>query len=287
MMREFVFADKKRLVLGGRPLIMGILNLAPDSFSDGDADMTVKRAVDKLLELTAAGADIIDIGAESTRPGAKPLAAKEEIARLKPILPAIIQKSLLPVSIDTYHAETAEFAAELGVHMINDVCEGGAPATIKTAARFNLPMVIMHNGRRDLSSAGGIMDCVKDFFRRALYLADEANLPRRNVIFDPGIGFGKDTAENLLLINRLNELKEINGEIYPMLLGASRKRFIGDALGLPTKERDEATGAACVVGMMRGADILRVHNVRVVGRMCRMAHAILTEQNFPVEKYNE
>ena len=276
-MRTYDFPDGKFLRLGRRALIMGILNLTPDSFWDGGKYNALDAALDRANRLIAAGADIIDVGAESTRPGATPVSAAEEISRLMPFLEKFIPRSPVPVSVDTYKAATAEAAAGAGAHIINDVWGlqyAAEPQKMaEVAAKYNLPVVVTHN-RLNFYSDRDIIDEIRDFFRRSLQIADLANLSRDNIILDPGLGFGKDTSTNLLILNRLAELAEIDGKKYPLLLGASRKRFIGETLHLPPEERLEATGAVCLWGVAAGCNILRVHDAEPIARMCRMWEAV-------------
>lgn len=277
--RQYVWQDGKKLEIGKKTLVMGILNVTPDSFSDGGRWNSVDNAVQHMLEMAVDGADIIDIGAESSRPGFVPMSAQEEIERLKPFLAAVLPACPVPVSVDTFKAETAAFAAEQGVHIINDIWglqyenEPGEMADV--AAQYNLPVVAMHNSNSS-EYPGDIIDSMRAFFQRTIDIAAKAGLDGDKLILDPGIGFGKKAEKNLEVINRLHELKCFAGKRYPMLLGASRKSFIGHALDLPVEQRLEATGAACVIGIVKGCNIVRVHDVMAVGRMCSMADAILT-----------
>ncbi len=276
--REYRFSSGKSLILGERTLVMGILNVTPDSFSDGGLWNTPEKALLHAQQMIEDGADIIDVGAESSRPGFVPMTAAEEKERLRPFLEALLPEISVPVSVDTFRAETAEMAAELGVHMLNDIWglqfreEPGRMAGV--AARFGLPVVVMHNQagtdyRKDI--IGGI----RGFFRESSRIAKVAGIPEGQLIFDPGIGFGKTAEQNLEVLRRLSELAAWDGESRPLLLGASRKSFIGAALDLPVEERMEATGAACVLGIAAGVSIVRVHDVKPIARMCRMADAIL------------
>lgn len=270
--------DGKSLELGKKTLIMGILNVTPDSFSDGGQWNTVEKALEHMHAMVAQGADIIDIGAESSRPGFVTMSAEEEIKRLSEFLPAIVSECPVPVSLDTFKAGTAEYGAKQGVHILNDIWglqyapEPGQMARV--AAKYGLPVVAMHN-RDSKDYDNDIIDSMRDFFRKTISVADEAGIPRENLILDPGIGFGKYPEANLEVINRLEELKEIDSQEYPMLLGTSRKSFIGYALDLPVKERMEPTGATCVLGITKGCEIMRVHDVGPISLMCRMTDAVL------------
>lgn len=276
--RTYHFADGKTLTLGERTLVMGILNVTPDSFSDGGKWNTRDKMLFHMEQMVKDGADIIDIGAESSRPGFLTMPAEEEIERLLPFLDALIPECPVPVSVDTFKAETARVAAAHGVHMLNDIWgmqyakEPGQMAAV--AAECQLPIVVMHN-QDSKEYAGDIIDSMKAFFRKSVELADKAGMKRENIILDPGIGFGKTPEGNLEVLRRQQELLTIDGEEYPLLLGTSRKSFIGAALGLPVEERMEATGATCVIGIMKGAGIVRVHDVKPIARMCRMTDVIV------------
>lgn len=270
--------DGKSLTIGEKTLVMGILNVTPDSFSDGGLWNDKDKALAHMHEMVRDGADIIDIGAESSRPGFEPMGAAEEIARLEPILEAVLAECPVPVSVDTFKADTAEFAAKKGVHILNDIWglqyaeEPGKMAEV--AARYQLPVVVMHN-QNSKEYHKDIMEAMEDFFRESIAIASEAGLKRENIILDPGIGFGKTPEDNIRVLKRLNEMKTVDGIPYPVLLGTSRKSFIGHALGLEAGQRMEATGATCVMGIMSGAEIVRVHDVMPIARMCRMTDAIL------------
>lgn len=270
--------DGKSLTIGEKTLVMGILNVTPDSFSDGGLWNDKDKALAHMHEMVRDGADIIDIGAESSRPGFEPMGAAEEIARLEPILEAVLAECPVPVSVDTFKADTAEFAAKKGVHILNDIWglqyaeEPGRMAEV--AARYQLPVVVMHN-QNSKEYHKDIMEAMEDFFRESIAIASEAGLKRENIILDPGIGFGKTPEDNIRVLKRLNEMKTVDGIPYPVLLGTSRKSFIGHALGLEAGQRMEATGATCVMGILSGAEIVRVHDVMPIARMCRMTDAIL------------
>ena len=278
MQRTYRFRDGKELRLGARTLVMGILNVTPDSFSDGGRWNTRDNALRHMEEMVRDGADIIDVGAESSRPGFIPMSAAEEIERLLPFLEAVLPACPVPVSVDTFKAETARAALCAGAHLLNDIWglqyaeEPGEMARV--AAEANVPVVVMHNQNGTAYDAD-IIAAMRSFFLRSLEIADAAGLARENIILDPGIGFGKTAEQNMHVMRRMDELISYDGMGYPVLLGASRKSFIGAALDLPVEERMEATGAACVMGIERGASIVRVHDVEPIVRMCRMTDAIL------------
>ena len=278
MQRTYRFRDGKKLILGGRTLVMGILNVTPDSFSDGGKWNTRDRALRHMEEMVHDGADIIDIGAESSRPGFVPMGAAEETERLMPFLESVLAECPVPVSVDTFKAETARAALSAGAHLLNDIWGlqyAEKPEEMaRAAAEANAPVVVMHNQNGTVYD-GDIIAAMRTFFLRSLAIADAAGLARENIILDPGIGFGKTAEQNMHVLRRMDELISYDGIGYPMLLGASRKSFIGAALGLPVTERMEATGAACVLGILHGASIVRVHDVKPIARMCRMTDAIL------------
>ena len=271
--RRYAWKDGKTLTIGEKTLIMGILNYTPDSFSDGGKWNRTDEALRHMEEMVADGADIIDIGAESTRPGHQAITAEEEIERLRGILPKLAAACPVPISVDTYKAETAAYAVDMGAHIINDIwglqyeAEPGRMAAV--AAAKDVPVVAMHN--QNGTEYTDIIGDMKAFFSRTAALAAEAGLAQSKLIFDPGIGFGKTFAQNIYVMKHLRELTALP---YPMLLGPSRKRFIGEVLDLPAEERMEGTGAACVAGVLAGCAIMRVHDVKPIARMCRMADAL-------------
>lgn len=281
----------KRLDFGTRTFVMGIINLTPDSFSGdgllGDGEL-VAAALDQARRFVAAGADILDVGGESTRPGAQQVTADEEIARIEPVIRALAAADLdVLLSVDTYKAVAAEAALKAGAHWVNDVWGLRAdPLMAAVAARYHAPVVLMHNrskpGNADLQQRLGgryvgmeYADLIADVSRELLQSVDialQAGIAREDIILDPGIGFGKTVEQNLMLLNRLVAIKALG---YPLLLGTSRKSFIGYTLNLPPDQRLEGTLAACTIGIQRGADILRVHDVEPVVRLARMTDAIL------------
>ena len=248
------------LELNKKSLIMGILNITPDSFSDGGFFYSPENAIRHAKKLVEDGADIIDIGAESTRPNFTPISANEEISRLEKILPAI-KNFGVPISIDTYKPEVAEFALQNGAAIINDV----SGKMFDVAEKYNAPIIAMHNKK---TSDGDIISDIKNFFRQ-IYRDD------LQIIFDVGIGFGKTQEENLIVLKNLQEFKFIDGKKIPLLLGVSRKSVIGYATGFEVDNRDAATGAICVLAISHGVNILRVHNVALISKMCKMADILV------------
>ncbi len=275
--RKYEFSDGKKLELGNKTLIMGILNVTPDSFSDGGKWNTIDTALKHMEQMVEDGADIIDIGAESSRPGFQKMSAEDEWERLSPFLGRLVKECPVPISIDTFKAKTAELAVKEGVNILNDIWglqyENEPGQMAQVAAKYNLPVIVMHNQDSKVYD-GDMIESMRDFFRRSISIAKEQGLDDNNIILDPGIGFGKDVEGNLEALRRQEELLEIDGKKYPMLLGASRKSFIGATMNLPVEERMEATGAACVYGVLHGADIVRVHDVKPIARMCRMIDII-------------
>lgn len=276
-----------RFAWGARSYLMGILNVTPDSFSaDGLADAATALA--QAQRFADEGADIIDIGGESTRPGARPITIAEELRRVVPVVALIARTLALPISVDTYHAEVAAAALDAGAHMINDVWglrrpEGGwnEPLAALVAARA-VPLVLMHNRRAspNIGAHGGhyasvayhdLLGEVIGGLRECVAYAEAQGIPRERLIVDPGLGFGKTPAQNLVLMRRLGELRSIG---LPLLVGASRKSFIGLPLDLPPQARDEGTAATTALAIQAGADIVRVHNVLMNVRAARIADAI-------------
>lgn len=275
--RHYHWKDGKSLTVGKRTLVMGVLNYTPDSFSDGGKWNNVDVALKHMEEMVADGADIIDIGAESSRPGFTPISAAEEIARLETILPRLVAACPVPISVDTYKAETAEYAMSTGAHIMNDIWglqyapEPGKMAAV--AAKYGVPVVVMHN--QEGTEYDDIIEDMKRFFIRSAIIADQAGMSQDQIITDPGISFGKDFDQNVYVMKHLQELTALP---YPMLLGTSRKGFIGKILDLPVTERMEGTGTTCVAGVLAGCTIVRVHDVKPIVRMCKMADALRPEK---------
>ncbi len=271
--RKYSWKDGKELSVGENSLVMGILNVTPDSFSDGGKWNTETSAMDHLKEMITDGAHIIDVGAESTRPGHVELTGEEETARLMQFLPQVLKNSSVPVSIDSYHYDTMEKALEAGAHMVNDVWgfqyDDGSMA--KVAAEFAVPAILMHNQETE-EYRGDIMDCLKAFFDKTLEIAAQTGVKEENIILDPGIGFGKNSEQNIEIMQRLDELTEAYP--YPWLLGVSRKRFIGTILDLPAAERDEGTAAVNLWGIEKGCSIFRVHDVKTTAREVKVWDAL-------------
>jgi dihydropteroate synthase len=277
---------------GARTYIMGILNLTPDSFS-GDGLISVpgegtNRALEQAQAFVNAGVDILDVGGESTRPGSQPVSAAEEVDRVVPVIEAIGAAELdVLISVDTYKAEVAEAALQAGAHWINDVWALRAdPNLAKVAARYNCPIILMHNrikpGSAELQERLGgryigidyddLIEDIKAELMSSVDIALASGVKNDNILLDPGIGFGKTVEQNLELLDRLGEIRALG---YPLLLGPSRKSFIGYTLNLPPDQRVEGTAAAITIGIVRGTDIVRVHDALQMVRVVRMADAIV------------
>lgn len=248
----------KELELGKKTLIMGILNVTPDSFSDGGEHNTLEEAVKHAKKMLEEGADIIDIGGESTRPGHTQISSEEEIKRVIPVIKKVAELGAI-ISIDTYKYEVAQAAFEAGAHILNDIWglqyDNGEMA--KVVKKYGVPVIAMHN-QDGKEYKEDIIDTMRRFFEKTYRIAEKYDIPRENIILDPGIGFGKGIDENLEVLSRLQELRDMGR----LLLGASRKRFIGTILGdVPPHERVEGTVATTVIGIEKGVDIVRVHDV--------------------------
>ena len=258
----------------GRVLIMGILNVTPDSFSDGGRFLSPDAAVERALAMEKEGADIIDVGGESSRPGAEPVPVEEELRRVLPVLERLRGKLRIPISIDTTKAEVAEAALRAGASIVNDISAlRFDPAMAPLVAKFGAGLVLMHmlGTPKTMQQAPHYEDVVtevRDFLAERAQYAQSQGIPREAIAVDPGIGFGKTVEHNLELLRRLPELVELG---FPVLVGPSRKSFIGAILGFGVEERLEGTLAACAVAVVRGADILRVHDVKEVRRAADLA----------------
>jgi dihydropteroate synthase len=265
------------LTFGKRTLIMGVLNVTPDSFSDGglyvDADIAVKRA----HEMVAQGADIIDVGGESSRPGSDPVSIDEELHRVLPVIKRIAQELDVLISIDTYKSTVAEHALKAGAHIVNDISGlNFDPNMAKVAADYGAPVILMHikgmpKNMQISPQYYSLISEIISYLRNSIEYAETAGVSPEKIIIDPGIGFGKTMEHNLEIIRRLKEFRCLG---KPILIGASRKSFIGKILDLPVEERIEGTIATVVSSIMNGADIVRVHDVKQVQRAVKMADAI-------------
>ena len=263
-----------------KSLIMGILNVTPDSFSDGGQFTRVHQAADFALKMINDGADIIDIGGESTRPGAEPVPFKEEIKRIKPVIKAIREQTDCLISIDTYKASVAETALDLGADLINDISSLSYDENMANlVSTRKVPVILMHmqgspQNMQLAPSYNNLIDDLIFFFNNKIEIANKAGILNNMIILDPGIGFGKDVEDNFEIIR---ELKQIKAMGYPILLGPSRKAFIGESLNLPVEDRLEGTMASIVIGVINGAKIVRVHDVLETKRTLSIVENILSE----------
>lgn len=269
----------RALVLGRRTLLMGVLNVTPDSFSDGGHFLDPDRAAGRALEIERAGADILDVGGESTRPGSRGVAAEEELRRVLPVLERLRGRLKIPISIDTAKAEVAEAAANAGAEILNDVTAlRNDPRIAEVARRRRLPLILMHmrGEPRTMQRGPFARDVLRDVttgLRRAIELALRAGVARSQIVLDPGLGFGKSTEQNFELLGRLDELAGLG---FPLLVGASRKSFVGKALGgAPKAERIWGTAASVAAAILGGAHLVRVHDVVEMAQVARVADAVV------------
>jgi len=261
---------------GTRTFLMGIVNVSPDSFA-GDGVPNTDLALSQAIRMVQEGADIIDIGGESTRPGSSPIPLEDELSRVVPVVQAIRRETDAPLSVDTYKYEVAEAAFEAGASIINDIWGlKKEPRLADLAASRDAWMVLMSN-QRDVSpnhdiEFDDIVQVVAEDLQRATRDAIRRGVPANRIIVDPGIGFGKTQPQNILLLRRLHELTTLG---FPLLVGTSRKSVLGHILDLPPSERLEATAATVALAVERGADIVRVHDVKSMWRVCKVADAIV------------
>ena len=258
--------------LVGHTYVMGILNVTPDSFSDGGRWNDMEHAMAHVESMIAEGADIIDIGGESTRPGHKEISCDEEIARVTPYIEAVKRQFDIPVSIDSYKSAVVSAAIDSGADLVNDIWGLKYDDTLaRIIAHSGLPCCLMHN-RHDSTHYGDFVEDVLDDLRESVDIAVNAGIDREKIILDPGVGFGKDTEQNLIITNNMERLMELD---LPVLLGTSRKSMIGNTLGLPVDERVEGTIATSVMAAMKGISFVRVHDVRANKRAIDMTLAIM------------
>ncbi|MFC1920506.1 dihydropteroate synthase [Chloroflexota bacterium] len=267
---------------GERTYIMGIINVSPDSFS-GDGISDIDAALEQAQRFVSEGADILDVGGESTRPGAPPVDVDEEIRRVVPVIERLAAEISIPLSVDTYKSEVAEQALKAGAVIINDQWGLKKDSRLaELAAEYSAPLILMSNQRdkggfdagiqRDVAYYDDLMAEVTSSLKQSLELAKKLGVPEENLIIDPGIGFGKTWRQELEIIRRLDELSGLN---KPILIGPSRKSFIGMVLDLSSEERLEGTAASVAIGIAKGADIVRVHDVQQMVRVCRVSDAII------------
>jgi dihydropteroate synthase len=278
----------RTLVLGERTLVMGVLNVTPDSFSDGGHYFDANAAVARALEIESAGADILDIGGESTRPGAEGISAEEELRRVLPVLEKLRGRLKIPISIDSSKAEVAEAAAAAGAEILNDVTAlRRDPRLADVARRRKLPLILMHmrgepRTMQKLPFARDVLRDVASGLRRAVGIARRAGVPKAQIILDPGFGFGKSYPQNYELLARLPELARLG---FPLLVGTSRKSFIGRVLGgAPEASRLWGTAATVAASVLGGGHIVRVHDVAEMVQVVRVADAIAAPDRIRAEE---
>lgn len=259
---------------GERTYVMGVCNLSADSFSGDGIGADIEAAVAQAQQFVEDGADIIDVGGESTRPGTEPLSADsidKELRLVIPVIERLTEVISVPVSVDTYKSAVAREAVKSGASMINDIWGlKRDPAVADVAAETGVPLILMSN-QRDAPAQGSIMARISADLAEGIEIAVKAGVPRGNIIVDPGVGFGKTLEQNLEIVSRLAELKLLH---RPILLGTSRKSLIGLVLDLPVDQRVEGTAATLAIGIAHGADMVRVHDVKQMARICRMSDAI-------------
>jgi len=254
-----------------KTIVMGILNVNPDSFSDGGKYNEVDKAVERAIQMVEDGADIIDIGGESTRPGYTEISVEEELERVLPIIERLKMEVEVPLSIDTYKGEVARQSLRAGAHVINDIWGAKRDSNMAAiAAEYQAPLILMHN-RDNLNYTSFLEDVVSDL-QESIDIAIGAGVSNEKIILDPGIGFAKDLNGNLEMMRGLDRLVAMG---YPVLLATSRKSLIGNVLNLPVEERIEGTGATICYGIQKGCQLIRVHDVKEMTRMARMMDALM------------
>lgn len=260
----------KEFPLGKRSFVMGILNVTPDSFSDGGRYDNIEKAMAQAEHMIAAGADLLDVGGESTRPGHTPITEEEEILRAVPVIEELKKRYDIPVSVDTYKSKVAKAALEAGADMLNDIWGFRFDERCALlAAQYDAAVCLMHN--RDNTVYADLMQEIIDDLKISLSIAEKYGIKKEKIILDPGVGFGKTREQNLAVMNQLEKIVAMG---YPVLLGASRKSVIGLTLDLPVDEREEGTMATSVIGVMKGCEFIRVHDVEKNVRAMRMADAV-------------
>lgn len=270
-MAKIMRIGKRDFEIGKRTYIMGILNVTPDSFSDGGKFDNVERAIFHTREMIEQGADIIDIGGESTRPNYTRISDEEEISRVVPVIEAIRKETDIPISIDSYKSKVIEESLKAGADIINDIWGFKKdPNMAIIAARYKATCLLMHN--RDNTDYNNLMEDILNDLKESVNIALIAGVKPEDIIIDPGIGFAKTYEQNIEVMNHLEDLATLG---YPVLLATSKKRMIGTALDLPTDERVEGTVATTVIGIMKNCDFVRVHNVKENKRAALMTDAIV------------
>lgn len=277
MVERLIKCRNQTLELGKRTLVMGIVNVTPDSFSDGGQFSDAEKAIVHAKTLASQGADIIDIGGESTRPGSEAVSLEEEKRRVLPVIKGIAKDIRVPISIDTCKSEVAKAALDLGASIINDISAlRFDPKIVEVAVKYDAPMILMHmkgkpKNMQQSPTYHDVIEDIKEFLKKRVEFAIAKEVPRESIIIDPGIGFGKTQEHNYEIIRKLGDLRELD---LPILIGTSRKSFIGNTLGLDVDERLEGTLATITLCAMNGADIVRVHDVKEAVRVVKMTDAI-------------
>jgi dihydropteroate synthase len=271
--------SRREIILGERTLIMGILNVTPDSFSDGNIYFDQQKAIERGLQMAEEGADIIDIGGESTRPGAKSVTPRQEIARVMPIVESLSQKLTIPISVDTTKSQVAQKSLEAGAEIINDISAlGGDKKMASVVQKASAALILMHMRGTPANMQTGnmvyddLMSEIISYLKNGCRKAIAAGIEKDHLIMDPGIGFGKSHADNCIIINKLDELKVLG---FPLLIGTSRKSFIGKITGGEPAQRIDGTAATIAAAIMKGCHIVRVHDVAVMKKVAAMTDAIV------------
>ena len=274
---EIELRDGRRIALGRRTAVVGVLNVTPDSFSDGGVNFDARRAIDNGVRMEGEGADIIEVGGESTRPGAAAVPVEEELSRVLPVIRGLAARLVIPVSVDTYKSEVARAAIEEGASLVNDVSAlRFDPSVADVAARARVPLVLMHmRGEpatmQKIAPSPDIFLEIERDISAAMAEAERRGVGREQIIFDPGIGFGKTLDQNLAIINRLDRFESLG---VPVMIGTSRKSFIGRLIARPEGERIFGTAASVASAIIRGAHMVRVHDVREMVEVARVTDAI-------------
>jgi len=277
-LRKFLLLKDKRLDFSKKVAVMGVLNLTPDSFFNGGRFNREDAALNRVEEMVEEGADIIDVGGESTRPGAKKVTLEEEINRVIPVLRKLRKRFKIPLSIDTYKAKVAKEALEVGADMVNDISGLRFDSRMKQIiSKYDVPVVIMHikgtpQNMQNNPEYRDLMNEIISYLKESIKIAEEEGIDPQKIIIDPGIGFGKTTEHNLEIIKRIPELKSLD---KPILIGVSRKSFIGNVLGLPPSERLEGSLAATSIAVFQGVNIVRTHDVKATRRVVDLVKAIM------------
>ena len=274
----FLDFHNRRLNLSSRPHLMGVLNVTPDSFSDGGRFYKLDEAIKQGVSLAEEGADIIDVGGESTRPGSEPVPIEEELKRVIPVIEELAKRTEVPISIDTYKSKVAKEALDSGAQMVNDISALRFDPEMKNVvAYYKIPVALMHiqgtpRNMQENPFYENLIEEIKDYLKESIKIAKDAGIDEEKILVDPGIGFGKTLEDNLKILRNLKEFTDLG---RPLLIGVSRKSFIGKILDLPVEERLVGSLSALTVCIMSGANVLRVHDVKESKRVARLVDAIL------------